>query len=470
MDNKFINRKKELVWLEESYQKAYQEGQLLIVYGKRRVGKTELIKHFSQDKQSIYFVAEKGTAQDQLRTAKNIFADGLHDDLMRNLDFPSWRDLLQYIGQKLEKVTDPVVLIFDEFPYLAESDGAMSSYFQIGWDEFLKQRKVLMVVMGSSIAMMYKHALVHSAPLYGRRTGQWLLGPFTYAESKAFYPDTPFTNTFPLYGVTGGIPAYAKVFDGTKTLEENIRQYVLPEGSFLSIEPELLLSEEFTDSRSYLSILKAIGLGRTKFSEIIATTGLPATAMPGYLQTLVNLRLVKKEIPVTERIPEKSKQGSYSLADSFLRFYFSFIYPNNSLIKGGNVDALFNQHGEVLMQLVAKAYEDTTGQFVVSAMNSGRLPHFNQLGRWWSRNAEIDLVGLNEEDNSILFVETKWSSQPLRTDVLDSLVQKARQVEWGSPKRQEHYMLVAKGGFSNELITRAKAENVVLVQEDRLVE
>ena len=250
---------------------------------------------------------------------------------------------------------------------------------------------------------------------------------------------------------------------------QNIRQYVLPEGSFLSVAPELLLSEEFTDARSYLSILKAIGLGRTKFSEIVSATGLPVTAMPGYLQTLINLRLVKKEIPVTEKLPETSKKGSYSLADSFLRFYFSFVYPHNSLIKGGNVDALFKQYGEVLQRLVAKSYEDATEQFIVAAMSAEKLPHFNSLGRWWGNNTEIDLVGLNEEDNSILFVETKWSNQPLRTDVLDDFQQKARQVMWGNPGRKEYYALVSKGGFSDELIERAKAGGVLLVHEDKVV-
>jgi AAA+ ATPase superfamily predicted ATPase len=469
MSTRFINRKKELAWLDDSYKKAYDEGQLLIIYGKRRVGKTELLKHFSQEKQSIYFVAEKGTAQDQLRTAKNIIADGLNDELMRGVNFPSWRELFQYIGQKLEGRTDPLVLIFDEFPYLAESDKGMSSYFQIGWNEFLENKKVVTVLMGSSISMMYEHVLLPSAPLYGRRTGQWILEPFNYVESKAFYPEAPFVNTFSLYAITGGIPAYAKIFDGSKTLEENIRQYVLPEGSFLSVEPELLLSEEFTEPRSYLSILKAIGLGRTKFSEIVSATGLPVTAMPGYLQTLINLRLVKKEIPVTEKLPETSKKGSYSLADSFLRFYFSFVYPHNSLIKGGNVDALFKQYGEVLQRLVAKSYEDATEQFIVAAMSAEKLPHFNSLGRWWGNNTEIDLVGLNEENNSILFVETKWSNQLLRTDLLDDLKLKARAVVWGKPDRQEHFALVSRAGFSDELVQRAKAENVLLIQEDTVL-
>jgi AAA+ ATPase superfamily predicted ATPase len=466
MDN-FINRKKEIKWLDDSYKKAYIEGQLLIVYGKRRVGKTELIKQFAKGKQSAYFVAEKGTAKDQLRTATGVIADGLDDEVMRDLSFSSWRDMFRYVGSRLEGRKDPLVLVFDEFPYLVESDGAMSSYFQIGWDEFLKTKKIVMVLMGSSISMMYKHALAYSAPLYGRRTGQWLLEPFSYAESKEFYPvGRPFMKTFSLYAITGGIPAYARVFWSRKSLERNIRVFVLPEGSFLSVEPELLLSEEFTDPRSYLSILKAIGLGRTKFSEIVSATGLESTAMTGYLQTLIDLRLIKKEFPITDKLAEKSKKGSYSLADSFLRFYFSFIYPNSSLIKSGNVDELFRRYGNILVQLVAKSYEDATAQFIRSAIGDRRLPHFNELGRWWDKNTEIDLVGLNEYDNSILFVETKWTNRSIKPSVLLDLKQKSKQVIWGKPDRKEYFALVSKSGFSSELHDLAEREGVLLIAED----
>jgi uncharacterized protein len=470
MNEQFVGRTKELAWLESSYHAAHNEGQLLILYGKRRVGKTELVKHFANAKDSIYFVAEKGTAQDQLRTAKNTFADGFDDDVMRNASFESWRDLFRYIGQKLEDRKDPIVLVFDEFPYLAESDEAMSSYFQIGWDEFLRNKKVLMVLMGSSISMMYEHALLHSAPLYGRRTGQWMLEPFDYAGARLFHGShNTFVNTFSLYAITGGIPAYERVFRGDKTLESNLRRFVLPEGSYLSVEPELLLSEEFTNPRPYLSILKAIGLGRTRFSEIVSETGISSTALPGYLNTLLELRLIKKEIPVTEKVPETSKTSTYSLSDSFLRFYFSFIYPNASLIKGGSIDALFSRYGGVLQQLVAKAYEDAAKQFIEQAIQNEVLPHFDKLDRWWNNNNEIDVVGTNESEQAILFAEVKWTNQKMHSRILDDLRQKTAQVKWGSATRQEYYCLVSKSGFTDELIERAKAEDVVLIQEDKVL-
>lgn len=466
MIQSFINRVKELEWLEGAYEHASQYGQFLVVYGKRRVGKTELITNFIKNKPSIYYLANRTTKMEQLQSATSVFMAGFFDTYIVGSTFPNWREFFDYVIKKAgerKKSEKPLVIIFDEFPYLVEADGGISSFFQYGWDMGLKNKRVLLIIMGSSISMMYKHALAHSAPLYGRRTGQWLLEPFRFGETKKFYPNASFENSFSLFAVSGGIPAYARVFDGQKTLRENILERVLPEGNYLSVEPELLLSEEFDDARVYLTILQAIGLGRTKFSEILQQSHLPATALPIYLQTLMELRLIKKEVPVTEPIREKSKKGSYSLSDPFLRFYFSFIFPHNSLIKGRSYDTLFTQHGEVLTQLVAKSFEDTSAEFIKEAGERGTLPHFECMGRWWDKNTEIDLVGLNKADNSILFVETKWNTKPLDAGVLEALKNKTEKVVWGQRGRKEYFALIAKGGFNQDLIERSKKEGVILI-------
>jgi hypothetical protein len=219
-----------------------------------------------------------------------------------------------------------------------------------------------------------------------------------------------------------------------------------------------------------LTILKAIGLGQTRYSELLNATGLANNELPIYLKTLIEVRLVKKEIPITEDVPEKSKKGNYSLTDNFFRFYFSYVFPNASLVESRAFPALFEKNKELLVKLIAKSYEETTAEFVRTAIQTGALPPLYRLGRWWDKNTEIDLVGLNDENNSILFVETKWNTKPLRTEVLDDLKQKAEQVVWGRPNRKEYFALIAKCGFSGELLARAKAEAVVLIQEDKIVE
>ena len=466
---RFVNREEELSFLDGLYAQTEKQAQFVVLYGKRRVGKTELVKQFFKDKPHVYYLASKGSASDQLRTATGVISKHFGEEFLKEDAFADWRHLFEYLGKKLKDSNERLILVFDEFPYLVESDKAISSYFQYGWDEHLKDTKIMLILMGSSIAMMYKHALSHSAPLYARRTAQWLLEPFTFAQSKNFFDSKDWERIFSLYALTGGIPAYLKEFDTQKSILENIEEKVITKGAFLHLEPELLLADEFKEPRKYLTILKAIGLGKTKYSELLNSTGFLTNVLSSYLRTLIDLRLVRREVPITEKSPEKSKKGSYSLADSFLRFYFSFVFPDISLVESGATKALFEKNKEVLVQLIAKAYEDTTAEFIQMAAKEGALPHFEQMGRWWSKDTEIDLVGLNKEEGSILFVETKWNKKPLGLSVLQDLKKKALGVLWGDAKRKEYFAIVAKGGFTERLVEQARKEKVVLIQEDQIV-
>lgn len=468
LEKPFINRKEEQKIFNDVYEKTKKAAQFFVLYGKRRVGKTELVKHFFSDKQYIYYLASRGSAKDQLRTLTEIIATYFREPLGRDA-FEDWRQLFDYIGKKLRESKERLVFVIDEFPYLLESDSAVSSYFQYGWDEQLKHTNTCFILMGSSISMMYKHVMNKNAPLFGRRTGQLLLEPFTFAESKKFYQTTDFEKLASLYAILGGMPAYLREFSDTKTLLENIKDKILTRAQFLYEEPELLLSEDFDEPRNYLTILKAIGIGQTKYAQLLNISGLENSQLPIYLKTLLDLRLIKKEVPVTEPIPEKSKKGSYSLSDNFLRFYFSYVFPNASLVESGSLDALFAKNKELLVTLIAKSYEETTKEFITQAFIDGFLPHFEKKGRWWDNNTEIDLAGLNDEEDSILFVETKWNEKPIGIDILSNLKQKAQLVQWGSGNRKEYYALVAKGRFTEELIEQAKKEHIILIEEDRVI-
>lgn len=465
----FINREEELAFLDSAYAETTSQAQFIIIYGKRRVGKTELVTHFFKDKPHLYYLASRGASHDQLRVAAEVVTRHFKEDFFGEGAVPNWRKLFDYLGRKLKESDERLVLVFDEFPYLVESDKAISSYFQYGWDEQLKDTRALLIVLGSSISMMYKHALVYSAPLYGRRTGQWLLEPFTFAQSKKFFRSDNFARIFSFYAIVGGIPAYLEELDVEETVLQNIKRKILTKGKFLYVEPELLLADEFSEPRNYLTILKAIGLGRTKYSELLNSTGFPNNILSSYLRTLINLRLVKREVPVTEYSRAKSKKGIYSLADSFLRFYFSFVFRNLSLIESEAHKELFSKNRGILTRLIAQAYEDSTQEFIRQLWQAKKIPFFPQVGRWWDKNTEIDLVGLNEKENAILFVETKWNKRPLGIGVLDDLKRKAQKVDWGKKGRKEHFALVAKGGFTEGLKKRTKEEGVSLVEEDKVV-
>jgi uncharacterized protein len=469
MNETFVGRKTELSQMAELWEKSNNQAQFLVLYGKRRVGKTELVKEFLKDKEHAFYLSGRTSAQEELASATETIFKSLGEDFLSRGAFSSWRQLFDYLGNRLSSREKPIVLVFDEFPFLTESEPAISSLFQYGWEQCLKDKKVLLILLGSSINMMHKHVLNHSAPLFGRRTATILLEPFNYQEASDFFdPKTSFIDKFSLYSLVGGIPAYLKQLNAAIPLEENIVSNFLNKGAFLNLEPEYLLADEFPEPNNYLTILKGIGMGRTRSSELLNLTGIEVTKLPYYLKTLIDLRLVKREVPITERNPENSKKGNYSIQDLFLRFYFSFVFPNRSSFASGDLDKITQEQKELINQIIAKSYEDTAQEFIKKAIKDGFLPQFYEFGRWWNKNNEIDLVGLNKEENSILFVEVKWNNKPVDTDVFWKLVERSELVQWGNEGRKKYYLLISKSGYTEQMENLAKERGVVLISEDKV--
>ncbi|MEI6728780.1 MAG: ATP-binding protein [bacterium] len=470
MPQDFFGRKIELQELNDLWLKVPDKSQFLVLYGKRRVGKTELVKEFIKGKSACYYLASKTSARDQLKSASTAILSQLGFETASKINFDSWRDFFDQLKVCLLQEPKDRVIVVDEFPYLVESDSAIPSLFQYGWDERLKNTRTLLILMGSSINMMYQHALNYSSPLYGRRTANMLLEPFSFNEAKDFLKTPDFQLQFSLYSLVGGIPAYLQVLESKKSLEYNLEHYFLKSNSFLGSEPELLINEEFQDPKIYLTILKAVGLKRSKFSQIQEITGLNSSQLPFYLKNLIELRLIQKQIPITEKNKENNKKSSYYIQDRFLRFYFSFIFPNISKISSGFYQELIGSKSQILNSLIAKSYEESTLEFIQNTIRLGILPVFYELGRWWDGANEIDLVGLNEDTNSILFVETKWTEKPVEMEVLNKLKFKAKSVKWGQAGRSEYFCLVSRPGFTKELLELAENNpNLVLIQGDTVV-
>lgn len=466
----FINRISELAFFESTYQKAYQEAQFVILYGKRRVGKTELAKRFMIGKNCIYYLASKGTATEQLADISVITGKYFGDTYVTGTSFTGWRQYFDYLGNKLAGVAKPLVLVVDEFPYLAHSNKAVPSYFQYGWDEVLKTKKVVLILMGSSIAMMQKHTLAHKSPLYGRRTSQWLLEPFSFKESKNFYPTANFETVLSFYAVLGGIPAYLKQFNAQKSLQDNVVEKILTKSVFLNTEPELLISDEFDEPKNYLSILRAIGVGATKFSDILNYTGLQSGQTTSYLKRLIDLKVIKREVPVTEKLAVKSKMGLYFINDNFIRFYFTCFYPYQNFVETANFSAFLESTKETIQSILAKTYEEVSKEIVTGLMGKNGLPNFEKLGRWWDGKEEIDLVGLCEREDTMLFVEVKYTTRPLNYRHYLELVDKAKRVKWskGREAGKKIFMLISKSGFEPVAKEKLLKDGVVLVEKDTM--
>ena len=364
-----------------------------------------------------------------------------------------------------------------------ESDSAIPALFQKGWDEYLKDSQVFLILAGSSIGMMETEVLGYRSPLYGRRTGQLLLHPMDFTNSRQFFPRLNFEEALSFYAVCGGVPAYLLEFKPQVDLWTNIRDRVLSPATFLYPEPEFILREELREPRNYFAILKAMAGSirraggvkfvaqgaTTKIGELVNETGFPKSKLSKYLSVLIDLKIVEREIPVTEEKPEKSKRGIYQLTDYFFRFWFEFVFPYRSDLEGGEVDTVLKKIKQGFPLYLSTVYENVARESALIWSRQGRLPfRLNRVGRYWEKDAEIDLVGLDEENDVILFGEAKWTNRLMSIGIYEQLKQKAKRVAWKKETRNEFYILFSRDGFSDELKTQAKTEALFLVEGDRL--
>ena len=466
----FINREQELKALNEKWRSNI--AQFFIIYGKRRVGKTELIKQFIKDKPAIYFLADKRTTADQLRELGQIVGNYFKDGILIKNGFGDWIEAFSYL--KTKTADTPLVLAIDEYPYLTENDKSTSSLFQKGWDEYLKNTKIFLILSGSSIAMMESETLNQSAPLFGRRTGQILVNPLNFSQSRKFFPEKNFSDFLNIFTITGGMPAYLKQFEGGGELSEEIKKKIFNKTAFLYNEVEFTLKEELRETKNYLAILRAIALGKRKLSEIVNEVGLDKATANKYLSVLINLRQVEREVPITEDKPDKSRKGLYKISDNFFVFWFQYIFPYKSYLEMDNYDYVLEKMFSGLKyndnvnsdfkSITAQVYERVAVELMIAWQD--KIFAFERVGRYWNSNLEIDIVGFSSSEKKIIFGECKWSEKPVGTNIYEELKKKAATVEWKRGDRKEYYILFSKSGFTEEMIKIAKSDGVILAEKD----
>jgi len=444
MFKQFIGRGKELDWLEKTYQN--MQNSFLILYGRRRTGKTELIKQFAKNKSHVYFLAGTKPEKENIHDLQNLMGDFLEDAVFKKIQFSGWEDLFIEFIKKTKK---PVIIAIDEFPYLIEENKAIPSVFQKIWDECLKNEEIMLILCGSSIGMMETHVLGYKSPLYGRRTGQWKLEPFKFKDLKHFFPERSFEERLQFFSFLDGIPEYLNKMDEKKTPLWNLKNKVIKKGEYLYEEAENLLRQEFREPRNYFSILQAIAEGNTKYGEICNRTGLSKSLTSQYLSNLTELHAVRKEFPVTQR--KESRNTLYHLSDNYYDFWFEFIHPYKSLIEEDKQEILMKNISEKLQKHYASVFEQVCKEILWDVPSD-----VEKIGRWWHGSEEIDIIGLNEEKNTILFGECKWSKNKVDIKILEDLKQKTRYVKWKNDKRNEKFVLFSKTGFTEDLEEIAK--------------
>jgi len=455
----FINREEELSFLEEAWQSP--KAQFVVLWGKRRVGKTELVKKFISDKPHIYFLSESTHDREQLSRFSTALGKFFQEPLLTTRGFAGWEESFEYVRDKKKKF----VLVIDEFPYLIQSNPAIPGLFQKAWDEYWSKSGILLILLGSSIAMMESEVLGYKSPLYGRRTGQWRVEPMDFGAVSRFRSTASFEDRMFHYALAGGIPAYWLQFDREKDFAHNLKMRVLKKGQALYDEVEFILREELREPRYYFALLQAVAQGKRKLSEIVNATGISQPTANKYLGVLADLGIVEREIPVTEDKPLKSKKGLYRITDEFFGFWFSFIFPRRAELEMGMADAVLKDIIGQMPRHVSTVYEKIARETL--RKHTDLLFPFSAIGRWWDKNEEIDLVAVNPALNSILFCEVKWSEKPVGVDIYEALRAKAKLIAWGKKDRKEFYCLFSKKGFTDAMMRQARKDGVTLFKENR---
>ena len=452
---KFIDRKREMSTLEKEYNR---ENSFVVLYGRRRTGKTTLIKEFIKDKNAFYFFADKQNESLQINRFKNQLAEHFKDEFLKKIEINDWDTIFDYFINKIGD--EKFVLVIDEFQYLCLMNKGFSSIFQRIYDEKIADKNIMVILCGSLISMMYSEVLSYDSPLYGRRTAQIKLQPISFEYYKEFFNNKSKRELIEFYSITGGIPKYILEFDRNKSPLWNIENNIFNKDNFLYSEPKFLLQEEINDLSRYFSILNSIALGNTKLSSICSHLGLNSSSMTSYITKLIDLDILEKEVPVTENI-ENGKKGLYKIKDNYLKFWFSYVYPYQSYLEIENLSYPLEKIKNEFNLWVSKIYEDLARETV---LNNSEIPFpIKKLGRWWNNNEEIDIVGLG--DNEIIFGECKWSNKKVGLSVLLSLKEKSKSVKWNNSSRKEYFILFSKEGFSDDLISLSKKDKTIILSE-----
>ncbi|MCL2284912.1 MAG: ATP-binding protein [Firmicutes bacterium] len=460
---KFINRNDELSFLEKEYSR--DGSSLVVLYGRRRVGKTALTAEFIKNKTAVYFLATKESETQNRIAFKNAVAEQTNNILLMNTNIDNW-DMIFKVWLDTDQ-KEKKLMVIDEFQYLGMANSAFPSIFQRVWDTMLESKNVMIILCGSLISMMVSQTLNYSSPLYGRRTGQIKLKQIPFRFYNEFYPGKTEKELIEYYAITGGVPKYINLFYDSGNIYEAIKNNVLSKTGFLYDEPNFLLQREVSEVSSYFSIIKTIAFGNRKLSKIAAALELKQTGITKYLSTLIGLDILEREVPITESNPEKSKKGLYKIKDNFMVFWFKFIYANINSIERGHEEVAMNKIKTNLADShVAFVYEDICLEKMWELNAAGTWNfNFDKVGRWWSGDTEIDIVAFDSSGNNIIFGECKYRANKMGLDVLGELERKVSQVAWKKNDRRCYFILFSVSGFSDELMELASIRNDLILME-----
>jgi uncharacterized protein len=423
MGNFFVGRHKELDLLEQAYRS--EESALIPIYGRRRVGKSELILRLLRDKAGIYYLGKQAPAGLQRREFLQGAAALAQEPLLATFPAEDWSQALRAVSDRWKR-PDKLILVLDEFQWIVDSSPELPSVLQELWDRRWKSSgKMLLILCGSYVGFMERNVLGRKSPLFGRRTAQIFLKPFGYREAAEFHPSYSLTDRAWTYFICGGVPLYLQYFTSKRSVERNIIDNLLSEFAPLYHEPDFLLREELRDVENYYAVLLAVASGFTTNRALAAQTGIDVRSLHYYLHQLSELGYLVRRYPLTGR-PPAQRHVRYVLDDPFLRFWFRFVYPNTSLISQmGGARALHERIRPDLDAYFGSCFERLCREALPVLYARGGVTAGFEVGEYWDKDTQIDVVGLRDDYWTDLG-ECKWGSTYTASDVEQELDEKIR--------------------------------------------
>ena len=445
---RFYDRHVEMQTLEKMYNLSKKSKHMLVVLGRRRIGKTRLIKEFIRDKKSFYFFVERSSGAMLLQRLSAELARRMPGKVVGTLDWDSAFKIL---------LSEFDIVVLDEFQNILSTDESALSILQRVWDEF--DGRALLILVGSYQTMMKKMFEDYRTPLYGRSSGRLRVEPLSYRYVRKMLIDLKFRgeeNMMNIYSILGGVPLYYEFierFNIHGTWKNVVRTMFIEDPKPLIDEPHVLLVGEFGRQQStYMSILEAIARGKSTMTEIANTTGIPEKSLGKYLKELSQeYEIIERRVPIFS--PPNSKRGRYFLKDIFLTFWFRFVYPNMGMIELGQGDELLRSMGESMSAHTGRIFEKVVAEIIAERYKPLKM------GSWWNRRGdEIDIVA--DLGDEVLFVECKWRNRKTTWREVEDLMQRAEIVKIG-PAKKRKYMVVSKSGFTKGCEEKMRENDVI---------